>query len=291
MCNFRRGAVTLLEALVAIAIVSVLLALLVPAIQKVRTAGERLRCGNNMRQIGIGIHQFHDTHHTFPSGFTPPPGPMSYMGWPARILPFVERSSDWAEVLASFARQPDPWRPNPHLIARKSIPIYICPADGRVFGLDDRGDPRGGLHYLGNAGNESQPPNGVLHFSSSVSMSEVTDGTSHTLMIGERPFGARLLFGWWYVGYGQQGDGSADFYLRSPESARTPRTPTCPRGPYHFGPGDPSNDCDTFHFWSRHPSGANFLFVDGSVRLFRYSGTNLIPQLASRNGGEAVSSD
>jgi prepilin-type processing-associated H-X9-DG protein len=66
------------------------------------------------------------------------------------------------------------------------------------------------------------------------------------------------------------------------------RAPTCPKGPYLFGPGSLDNQCDMFHFWSLHNGGANFLFADGSVRFLPYSTVSLMPALASRAGGEPI---
>ena len=63
---------------------------------------------------------------------------------------------------------------------------------------------------------------------------------------------------------------------------------TCPRGPYHFTAGDPNDTCDAFHFWSFHSGGAHFLFCDGSVRFLAYSADPIMPALATRAGGEAV---
>ena len=108
------------------------------------------------------------------------------------------------------------------------------------------------------------------------------------MMVGERPPSSDFYFGWWYIGYGQNGDGSADFHLSVRALKNTFRTPTCPVGPYNFSPGSVENPCDTFHFWSRHIGGANFLFADASTHFLRYSADAVFPALASRSGGETV---
>jgi prepilin-type processing-associated H-X9-DG protein len=63
---------------------------------------------------------------------------------------------------------------------------------------------------------------------------------------------------------------------------------SCPAGPYHFMPGDLNNNCDTFHYWSLHSGGVNFLFGDASVHFLAYTAADVVPALATRNGGEAA---
>ena len=122
-------------------------------------------------------------------------------------------------------------------------------------------------------------------------MSSITDGTSHTLLVGERPPSADLQFGWWYAGIGQRFTGSADHVLgvREPNLQPVMVGSACGPGNYPYtsalGFDDP---CEMFHFWSPHPGGANFALADGSVRFLRYAADPILPALASRAGGEAV---
>jgi prepilin-type processing-associated H-X9-DG protein len=107
-----------------------------------------------------------------------------------------------------------------------------------------------------------------------------------TLAVGERPPSAELDFGWWYAGWGQAKDGSADMVLGVRE--RNVIGQYCPPGPYMFVPAKLADQCAMFHFWSPHPNGANFLFADGSVRFLSYSADSILPALATRAGGETV---
>jgi len=148
------------------------------------------------------------------------------------------------------------------------------------------------LSYLGVCGNDSNRNDGVLFLGSRISYSEVNDGLSNTLFVGERPpSGIRKEFGWWYAGWGQNKDGSADNVLGVRELNRCPTSygKDCPPGPYHFVPGDPDSIADAFHFWSMHPGGGNFLFGDGSARFLTYGADSVLPLLSTRNGKEPVS--
>ena len=129
-------------------------------------------------------------------------------------------------------------------------------------------------------------------------VADVTDGHSNTIFVGERPPSTDLEFGWWMAGWGQTGDGSCDVVLGSNEPydnssyslATVPEYPPCVVGmTYPFQQGDVSNPCDQFHFWSYHGGGSNFLMGDGSVRFITYGvGATILPQLATRAGGEVV---
>jgi prepilin-type processing-associated H-X9-DG protein len=109
-------------------------------------------------------------------------------------------------------------------------------------------------------------------------------------MVGERPPSSDGAAGWWYGGWGQAKEGSADMVLGVEEQYASPYyVVDCPPGPYLFAPGGLNDTCATFHFWSLHPGGANFLFADGSVHFLHYDAAPIMPALASRAGGEAVS--
>ncbi len=124
-----------------------------------------------------------------------------------------------------------------------------------------------------------------------VRITDVTDGTSQSLYLGERPPPGRLFSGNWYtldlpdltLPYATGLVYSGTLFVRSDVGFGP-----C-KGPFRFGPGRVENPCDSRHFWSLHTGGANFAFVDGSVRFLPYSADSIMPALATRAGGEAVS--
>lgn len=285
----RRSAFTLLELVVVIAIVGTLIGLLLCGVQAVRGRALRLRCENNLRQIGLALTGYHDTHGSLPPGTKSAQSDQPYIAWTALVLPHLEQAPLWQATEEAFAADRNFVTP-PHAIPRAtSVSVYLCPAEPRTIGNVQAGNlnlTMAYTHYLGVAGSRSWE--GLLFFESQVRFGEVADGLSHTLLVGERPPSTDEWFGWWYAGEGQDFDGDADSYLPVRATNRTFRAPTCPHGPYAFGPGDPDNMCDMFHFWSRHPGGANFLFADGSVHFLKYSADAILPQLATRAGGEPV---
>ena len=140
--------------------------------------------------------------------------------------------------------------------------------------------------YLGVEGQDFTRNGGLLFLDSRVRLADVTDGTSATLLAGERPPSANGVLGWWYAGWGQAKNGSAEMVLGVREWNVYDNT--CWPGPYFYSPGRVDNPCDAFHFWSLHSGGANFLFADGSVRFLPYSAAAVMPAVASRGGGEVV---
>jgi len=347
----RRLAFTLIELLVVIAIIAVLIGLLLPAIQKIREAAARTKCANNLKQICLALHDFHDEHQVFPPGLgalrdgyqVPPTGgaaaatadtiPSSmaptffrYASWPTWILPHLEQDARYQN-----ARQTS----KPTGPAGSIVPIYLCPSDmrGGVIGpvpsdYTTQGD-RPPIFYAGVAGtavNNPKWPNadGILYNRSKTRLTDVSDGTSNTLMVGERPPSPIFDWGWWdtavnptqTLGGTQGGKRDMDVVLGvaenggsagpsgpryyDEESKRdapcvTSNTPYTGVGTYpcfedDCGPykGLPSNFCDFFHFWSNHSGGAQFCFADGAVRFLPYTAASRIKALGTRAGGEIV---
>jgi prepilin-type N-terminal cleavage/methylation domain-containing protein/prepilin-type processing-associated H-X9-DG protein len=305
----QRRAFTLIELLVVIAIIGVLMGLLLPAVQKVREAAARMQCFNNLKQIGLALHNYHDTEGSFPPAiaetFAPQPrDPHQWLSWMGRIMPYIEQSALNANMEAAFASQgssPDPFVNPPHLGFSLPLTNFRCPLDARQY----QASYADGLTvaftgYLGVSGTNLRTNDGVLYWNSRTRFADITDGTSNTLMVGERPPSWDLVFGWWYAGAGQwdysypqvHNSGSCDVTLGMAElnikSNNIPQTNACPDGPYAYGPGSIRNPCDQFHFWALHTGGSNFLLADGSVHFIPYSAGAIMPALATRAGGEAA---
>ena len=137
----RADGFTLIELLVVIAIIGVLIALLLPAVQKVRDAANRMVCTNNLKQIGLALQMYHDNNDKFPPGISealPPANPDShqYLSWMGRILPYIEQDALAAQMEAAFAQQGinRDAQAGPHApIYRKVLSVYKCPSDDRQY--------------------------------------------------------------------------------------------------------------------------------------------------------------
>jgi prepilin-type N-terminal cleavage/methylation domain-containing protein/prepilin-type processing-associated H-X9-DG protein len=304
-------AFTLIELLVVIAIIGVLIALLLPAVQKVRDAANRTQCANNLKQIGLALQMFHDNNDTFPTGYVQslkaPFVRYQLLSWMGRILPYIDQAPLNAQMEQAFDTSNDAWDRHHAPIYKVVISTYICPSDDRVSRaqiVDEAVSDMAFTSYLGNSGTSYRTEDGVLYWNSAVKIKDIFDGLSNTLLVGERPPSYNLWFGWWYNGTGQwdfsvgtnppkyTGSGSvvmgaAEINTKS-NVEDAPELLVCKTGPYAFGPGTISQPCDMFHFWSLHSGGGNFLLCDGSVHFFAYGAGSVLPQMATRAGGEPV---
>jgi len=289
----RRIGFTLLELLVVLAILALLTGLLLAAVQQVRSAAAKTDCANRMRQIGLAFHNTHAARGTLPPGMSwkYQPEPYQYMSWRPRLLPYLEQDAMWRQSVAAYGTHntyPPPSPPHPFALV---VPAFVCPTDekARSLGVVKGYDlPVGLSSYLGSSGSRHGRNNGVLFMDSAIRLTDITDGTSNTLLVGERPPSRDNQLGWWYAGIGQSYDGSAAATLSVRERAVSIWGLGCGDEPYHFTPGRLDNQCDAFHFWSLHAGGANFLFGDGSVRFLAYSADSVLPALATRAGGEVA---
>lgn len=290
----RRCAFTLVEVLVVIAIIAILIGLLLPAVQKIRAAASRTQCANNLKQIGLALHMYHDAQSALPPGITSQRSgePWLFMTWLSRLQPYIEQEALWQTTLRAYQEEPIPYLNPPHIGFGTPLRLFACPNDGRVLQLDytHKGRRPALTSYVGVLGIDYTQPNGVLYVDSRVRLTDILDGTSNTVAAGERPPSADRWYGWWYTGYGQAGTGSTDMLLGVRERNRrgSPYVASCPLGPYNFRPGRVEEQCDLFHYWSLHSGGAYFLFADGGVRFLTYSADPILPALATRAGGETV---
>ena len=315
MVTSRRVGFTLIELLVVIAIIAILIALLLPATQKVREAAARTECVNNLKQMALGCHMFHNQYRRLPAGNTAYTAPLYGWSWQAQILPFVEQANLYNQAFA-WATKPGGWYwpytnpPNPAIAVK--VQLYTCPSDQRsLVATDVDRVTIAFTSYLGVSGQSADPTppapatatrDGIFYWNSRIRLTDIRDGTSNTLLIGERPPSADLYWGWWFAGggytqWGAAGDnvlGVREYnYAKNVVVAIAPdgglTYGTCPPGKVNFQAGTITELCDQLHFWSMHSGGANFALADGSVRLILYESDPLMPAIASRAGGEPVS--
>jgi prepilin-type N-terminal cleavage/methylation domain-containing protein/prepilin-type processing-associated H-X9-DG protein len=301
LSNKRRG-FTLIELLVVIAIIAILIGLLLPAVQKIREAANRMKCKNNLKQIGLAMHNFHDTNSQFPSGYmatNPGPGYADDRGpgwgWGAQLLPFLEQDNLYRQI--DFTK--DITHPSMKTQRMTVLNVFLCPSDGgqKTFTVDSLGDSEpyqnplrdssgqpvqvAHANYVGMFGNPECTPDpgyldpdpergpqyrGMLYRNSARNFASVTDGTSNTIFVGERS--TNLAYATWVgaVTGGQVPAKIPDPFGFGPEGA--PLLCLGHTGDiYDIPPHTPNSPvAHVDDFWSYHPQGANFLMVDGSVR-------------------------
>ena len=194
----RRAGFTLVELLVVIAIIGILVALLLPAVQAAREAARRSQCSNNLKQLGIGIHNYHDTFKLIPPGaidnatLTAEPTIPSW-GWATRLLPFIEQNSLYQQLNPGVNRFQQVATANLTLL-RTPVLTFKCPSDTSNLMNENRRFPSlvpGGpteickSNYVGSNGNAGDTGM-FLKIGKTLGFNEVTDGLSNTFAIGER---------------------------------------------------------------------------------------------------------
>ncbi len=277
-------AFTLVELLVVLAIIGILIALLLPAVQSAREAARRTACQNNLRQMGLGLHNYHDAKHEFPVGCTCCQAvggctfPLRQIAWSVRLLPYVEEKRAWEQF---DVNQPFNSAANRES-AKTVISIYLCPSTSRVpqrNGLttgDVNGNgvwnPGDDLAYIDYGGMFGHPPyittpdnlvlgNGALIYEKTVSAKQITDGLSQTILVGEDSGRG---------GSSQQNGTWAD-------------------GQNIFDVTQSINTSQVNELWSDHVGGVNTVFCDASVHFLSETIDSIVLYaLCTRDQGEPI---
>lgn len=288
-CVSARG-FTLVELLVVIAIIGILIALLLPAVQAAREAARRSQCTNNLKQLALAFHSYHDVYQIFPL-----PGMLAnQLGWTSSILPFIEQKAIFDQM---------DWSAGPYTATNKirhatvQISVYLCPS-GRTLHSQYSSEvwnnrPCFTVHYYGILGPNGTNPvtnqayrcrnlteqfggecdQGILWQYSS-RFADVVDGTSNTFLLAELSWSPMTKYRAWIRG--KYNDSRGTLYLL----AKNVQYPLNSKN---------ENVWNAIAFGSEHPGGANFALGDGSVRFISNTidwGTYL--SLSSKDGQEAV---
>ena len=281
---------TLIELLVVMGIIAVLTGLLLPAVQKVREAANRLGCENNLKQIGLAFHQHHDTWHCFPSGgwywYTQP----SYSGGTPNIG--AEQTASWAFQILPYLEAGDLWRggsattdTDRALVAIGTpIALYFCPSrrppQTVTYGDDYIPHLTGGsiTHALCDYGASNNEGTGAVRQFTPVRIADITDGTASTLLVAEKRLN---LF---YLGQPQLDDNQG--YTAGFNLDTTRKTHLAPAPDYSSPFGDGGG-----MFGASHPAHFNALFCDGSVRAISYTiPKKIFDLLGQKEDGQTVGS-
>ncbi|QDU61606.1 Type II secretion system protein G precursor [Planctomycetes bacterium Pan216] len=303
-------AFTLVELLVVIAIIGVLVGLLLPAVQQAREAARRMQCKSQLKQIGIALHTYHESHGLFPPGYVTTDANSEDItnggyGWNTYLLPYLDQTQLYDRINFSETNAED----NLATIYGTRIPGLLCPSDSGDDAWDMSQivfDPTGSSgvvgaitmarsSYPGCAG-QGEPgaelgdnPNGILYRDSSIGMSSILDGTSTTIAVGERATTTRAVrptnqfdtpttwFGIDLTYRNNAGEAGANLLLGHTGD---------PTGDVH----PPNNiEMEDEDYSSYHPGGAHFIMTDGSVTFISSSVDPItFAGMGSRNGNEVI---
>lgn len=294
---------TLVELLVVITIIGVLVGLLLPAVQAARESARRTQCANNLKQHGLGLHQFHAQLKRFPAGARIHTGDDNELGisWSVEVLPYLELLNMYNEISTDAKGGAYNWNP-----AQQIVDVLVCPSANPQ---SNAATTLKVSNYAAVAGTGRNPDeikdlednlcgdvytDGAFYPGSETRISEIGDGTSHTLAIGERTY----MLAQWMLGATQADDitpnricSSSSYNIRYPINANSL---TLEDGFFKFDPHAPPGAIkkilrNFLYFGSEHPGGAQFCFADGSVHLLHEDLDFTVYQdLATKDGMETV---
>ena len=265
--SFKRG-FTLIELLVVIAIIAILVALLLPAVQQAREAARRSSCKNNLKQLALAMHNYHDVYNTFPPGLVqhaedaclenPEGANNRFWGWGTFILPFVEQPALYDQLRPEGCTRPLPVATREYngvRLLQQPLPTYMCPSDaGQNINT-----------FFGNFAKSNYTINREIGGNNtSINMRHITDGTTNTFLLAERAYRTQPA-GNRQVGamiWGRHTNTDAGSQFRGNFPINTPHPTTSTTNPS----GDDSN-CIRHNTSSEHKGGAQFAMCDGSVRF------------------------
>jgi prepilin-type N-terminal cleavage/methylation domain-containing protein/prepilin-type processing-associated H-X9-DG protein len=321
-----RSAFTLIELLVVIAIIAVLIGLLLPAVQKVRAAAQRTQCQNNLKQLALALHNYHDANGVFPPAqgsaglysagvLLQSYGPPNYLPWTGNhitswtyvVLPYVEQANTMALYTPSATVGPlgaAAYTGGTASFAAQSPQVFRCPSDNYSAGTPIQRSVSSTAWYgLGtygcNGGSDltvAGSQNGVMPFNGKVRITDVADGSSNTFLVTERTWDDPGLAG---IGYA-----ATDIVTFATvwNTCCTPQQSTLRYAMAQINTRIPSGYTkanadwvtyffnDMFGYSSNHAGGANFAYADGSVHFLRESLPLLTLQaLAAKDDGAVVS--
>lgn len=277
----RRAGLTLSETLVVIAIVATLTGLSLSGVQRLRATSDRTKCANNLRQIVLAAQQYHTDRGRLPSGSF---NLYEHVSWRGPLLPYLEQGALWQTAKDQLGAEM--YFGDPKFLAGHTVvSAFICPSDSAAQAVQIRGDISFvESNYFGNSGisryHETIPkgqPAGVIFEKSRIAFSDISDGTSNTLLAGERPVIDGRSSEWYLhasVGtafLGVEEDTKGDDFERKICKAKIQFEPV-----------------RSTPLLVISPVRANFLFCDGSVRLIAYTARSILPALATRAGGDAA---